>query len=399
MVYRNYFDYENLLPNVVPFSFWGINEEFDRGEVEYVTFYDLLEETLKVAITFFAAINKDTFSKVSIASPQTDYWKRENNDNVLSDLQHLFSCVPVYLKNEKETSDYSTDTLGAYIPSIKGEAPHIELYILTILQAAQNSKEFIYLFSKVLIHEFMHAWMDCETWGYSENNLSKANYRSKFGNWREESCANLLTGLYMLYIEGTLGDAVRLYGHAHERRYELGMQDFTSYSIQFMKGQPKQYALGAHLLDNFMDSNGFRYLHTDNLLRMMRLVHRNQIINKSSDYPLNEQNWLTFVSSQTSLPQGWCFDYEILLSAINYHTYKKEYHRNFSLFYDIERVGTDFFFSHGVSPHASHAQISKWQFSSDPFITLTANALLPFFNAKKKCIENQNLDTLSFGMI
>lgn len=131
------------------------------------------------------------------------------------------------------------DPLGAYFSD--DNHPYIELYISRIEKAAHHYADpntFRWLFSKVLIHELVHASMDLHNWTHFEKNgIEKIKYSTIFGKWREESMANAMT----LQIIKNFKDV-----------------NFYNFAKTFMLSQPSEYALGVLMED--MNYSFYRYV-------------------------------------------------------------------------------------------------------------------------------------------
>lgn len=164
--------------------------------------------------------------------PLSPIWKfvHERYENIAT----LIHTIPIYLRDSKpeEIRDENSiiDLLGAYYSNRKGDGPYIELFLSAIDNSINNDENhFIWLFTKVLIHELAHAALDIFNLERYNSAIEKIHYFSEFGRWREESMANAVT----LRI-------IRDYGN----------KDFYDYAKQFMQSQPAEYALGV-LMEDF----------------------------------------------------------------------------------------------------------------------------------------------------
>jgi len=105
------------------------------------------------------------------------------------DVANMIHQFPIYLV-KGQGGEYPEDLLGAYLTSNGNTSPYIKLYVEKIEYASSNdAKQFKWLFTKVLLHEVMHAIMDVYNQvGFAgrETDLGRDEYRK----WREESYAN-----------------------------------------------------------------------------------------------------------------------------------------------------------------------------------------------------------------
>lgn len=165
--------------------------------------------------------------------PVSPIWKfdKQGYENIVV----LLHTIPIYIRDsrpEMPEEDSIIDLLGAYYSNRKGNSPYIELYLTDINNSAQgNDQHFKWLFTKVLIHELVHAALDIFNWEHNNQPAERVCYSSEFGRWREESVANAV--------------ALRIIK-------DYGDKDFYDYARQFMKSQPAEYALGV-LIEDFME--------------------------------------------------------------------------------------------------------------------------------------------------
>ncbi len=164
--------------------------------------------------------------------PLSPIWKFENYG--YENIAAIIHTIPIYLRDSRpeEIRDENSiiDFLGAYYSNRRGDSPYIELYLTTIDSSAENDdNHFVWLFTKVLIHELAHAALDIFSWVHNRQRTEKVSYHTDFGRWREESMANAV--------------ALRIIK-------DYGNKDFYDYAKHFMLSQPKEYALGV-LMEDF----------------------------------------------------------------------------------------------------------------------------------------------------
>lgn len=166
-----------------------------------------------------------------IPLPLSPIWKFESGryENIAA----LLHSIPIYLRESRpeiiRDEDSVIDHLGAYYSNRRVDSPYIELYLTAIDSSAENDdNHFIWLFTKILIHELAHAALDIFNLEHTPQS-EKVFYHTEFGKWREESMANAVA----LRI-------IKDYGNA----------DFYTYAKQFMQSQPEEYALGV-LMEDF----------------------------------------------------------------------------------------------------------------------------------------------------
>ena len=166
--------------------------------------------------------------------PLSPIWKFElcGYENIAA----LLHAIPIYLRDSRpeiiRDENSIIDPLGAYYSNRKGASPYIELYLTAIDSSAGNDdKHFIWLFTKVLIHELAHAALDIFNWEHNRQQTEKISYHTEFGKWREESMANAMTLRVIKDFEN---------------------KNFYDYTKQFMLSQPAEYALGV-LMEDFDD--------------------------------------------------------------------------------------------------------------------------------------------------
>lgn len=152
-----------------------------------------------------------------------------------ANVANLLHTIPIYLRDkyveDTEVIDEGKiiDLLGAYYPNKKADNPYIELFMTPILESTGgNDEHFKWLFTKVLIHELLHAALDLNNCELSRNLNDRVLYSTEFGKWREESMANALT---LRIIK------------------EYGDKAFYDYAKAFMLAQPQEYALGVRMED------------------------------------------------------------------------------------------------------------------------------------------------------
>lgn len=163
--------------------------------------------------------------------PLSPIWKFKKGK--YENIAALLHSIPIYLRDSRpeiiRDEDSIIDPLGAYYSNRRGDSPYIELYLTAIDSSAENDdNHFIWLFTKVLIHELAHAALDIFNLEHTPQS-EKVFYHTEFGKWREESMANAVA----LRI-------IKDYGNA----------DFYDYVKHFMQFQPEEYALGV-LMEDF----------------------------------------------------------------------------------------------------------------------------------------------------
>ena len=193
-------------------------------------------DSLPFILNFFSEITREIVHQVNleifrpIAPNQLNQVRNEpaykiEHADMYNAVSHLHS-IPILLKktNSENCENGKVDLLGAYIPSPnQSVTPWIELYVDEILAATSNDpKHNQYLFTKVLLHELMHAAMDVNNQGLNWG--EKEKYNTEYGKWREESFANAGT-LFLIKHHGN--------------------EEFYQYSKNFMLSQqPPEYKLG-----------------------------------------------------------------------------------------------------------------------------------------------------------
>jgi len=161
------------------------------------------------------------------------FWELNTHD--YNDVANMIHALPIYLVKGKG-EEYPEDKLGAYCASKGSTSPYIKLYVEEIEKAsAANAVQFQWLFTKVLLHEVMHAIMDVYNQiGFAgrETQFDSGEYRK----WREESYAN----------GGALW-IIREYAKLHPSQEN---DDFVQYIERFMiMNQNDGYTLGIHVAD------------------------------------------------------------------------------------------------------------------------------------------------------
>lgn len=219
----------------------------------------------------------------------------------------LLHTIPIYLRDSRpEIRDENSiiDLLGAYYSNRGGESPYIELYLKPIDDSANNENEYIWLFTKVLIHELAHAALDIFNQEDGTNITEKVFYHTEFGKWREESMANAV--------------ALRIIK-------EYGDNDFYDYAKLFMTKQDPEYALGVLMEDigfwDFMSVYNPKKRGVDSTL---------------------QQEWLKYVKGKPDW-EGLHKWNDLLFSKTVYLFENKYYTREEELVYDIvNKVVSDF---------------------------------------------------------
>jgi hypothetical protein len=126
------------------------------------------------------------------------------------------------------------------------DTPIIVICLERIEEFARNNDEFIFLFTKVLIHELSHAIMD---W-HKENQLY-GNYNTFF-YWMEESLANQLT---LDIIESSMSN-IKYHSNKFHDQF---INKFVDFVENFIKHQPPAYALGYELYKKRVYNNDWRW--------------------------------------------------------------------------------------------------------------------------------------------
>lgn len=212
-----------------------INIDVDEQEAKVVyTFIpfilDILEKIEKNADAHFSVSQFLIQQDFNIAK---DYKIWQVDDFDYENISHFAHTIPIYLrKNRPELIDdgsiTTSDKLGFYCHPNHKKSPYIELFLKDIERnAGVGIKKFMWLLTKVLLHELSHAVIDIyNIRGF--NGEDKMPYTYKFGKWREESMANAIT----LYIIN-----------------KYGPRNLYNYSYKFMRRQPKEYMLGTKIKD------------------------------------------------------------------------------------------------------------------------------------------------------
>jgi hypothetical protein len=207
-----------------------INIDVDEKEAKVVyTFIpfilDILEKIEKNADAHFSVTH---FLKQQDPKIVDDYKIWQVDDFDYENISHFAHTIPIYLRKyiiESKDDDSIYDKLGCYHPGHKS-SPSIELFLPQIKREA--GKEYMWLFTKVLLHELSHAVIDIDNIrGFKGTN--RMPYNGEFGMWREESMANAIT-LYIIE--------------------KYGPKDLYDYSRGFMENnQTKEYKLGTKIKD------------------------------------------------------------------------------------------------------------------------------------------------------
>lgn len=145
---------------------------------------------------------------------------------------------PEEFKRNEEFKPH-TELLGFYRRDSSGlfeKTPMIAICPERIASCVQNDEEFLFLLTKVIIHEFAHAKMD--------NQNQNITYHSKdeFWRWMEESSANRYTLSVLSEFKRT-----------DERKVPYRSKGFSDrlfdFAVDFIKRQEPAYALGHELFE------------------------------------------------------------------------------------------------------------------------------------------------------
>ena len=200
----------------------------------------------------------------------------------------LSKQIPIFLINEgsmskhEKESEYRyeqnperkphTEWLGFYGRDSSGlfeHTPRIAICPERIASCVKNDEEFMFLLTKVIVHEFAHAKMD-----YRDEN-SKYRKKDKFWHWMEESMANQLTlEVFRDFTRGYRKNAFR------NVSWEDVLWDFI---VDFIKHQPPEYALGYEIFDKGVGQWWIWRKHKDELGGQKRIIQKN--------------DWLQYVQS------------------------------------------------------------------------------------------------------
>ena len=245
-----------------------INIDVDEQEAKVVyTFIpfilDILEKIEKNADAHFSVTH---FLKQQDPKIVDDYKIWQVDDFDYENISHFAHTIPIYLRNNrpyiKDDDDTvtHTDILGLYYNCKSAPLhPYIELFLPQIKR--EPVKEYMWLFTKVLLHELSHAVIDIyNIRGF--NGTNEMSYNDDFGKWREESMANAIT-LYIIKKYGPEG----LYNYSH---------DFME------KNQTDEYKLGTKIID--VEYWG------------LRSIYINKLYGAKKDLA---DNWLKYVKDNT----------------------------------------------------------------------------------------------------
>ena len=218
---------------------------------------------------------------------------QKNNDNA----DAINKEIDRVNKQMDEVISLRIDPLGVYYPNPTGKNPYIELFLSEIKVAVKGNKEhFIWLSTKVLIHELAHAAMDIHNCERTCAKDEKVKYCEPFGRWREESMANAVA--LNIIKEG-------------------GSKAFYEYAKDFISSQSSEYALGAK-----MEDIGYRDFRS---VFEPKVNGVNQVL---------QNEWLTYVRNSPNWKglQRW----NVLLDTNFVYSFNNKYFRNESeLVYDV----------------------------------------------------------------
>jgi len=115
--------------------------------------------------------------------PTEPIWKLTTHD--YNDVANMIHQIPIYLTQK---DNEGIDPLGTYVHE-NAKSPYIKIYAEEIQNAADNDQKFKWLFTKVLLHEVMHAIMDVYNQvGFAGRETQRGS--GEYRKWREESYAN-----------------------------------------------------------------------------------------------------------------------------------------------------------------------------------------------------------------
>jgi len=208
-----------------------------------------------------------------------DFIKRCFNQWVL-DHELEYICIHLIESKKYDNNDAIIDTLGCFYPGnlLKFQTPYICLFVDRIKANTRNKEDFVYLFSKVLIHEMMHAWLNISD--------SKCfDYKREECKWREESYANALTLHVIRQIKNI---------------------DLFAYAKDYMENhQPDEYKLGVKIFNHCTISQ----IHLNNSLLKRNdwdekfLIFWKECMQKME--PANEQVLIKFFEQTYLAGKGW----------------------------------------------------------------------------------------------
>ena len=164
-----------------------------------------------------------------------------------------------------------TEFLGLYMRDNRSffkKTPVILICLDRIMKSAKSEKNFLYLTTKVIIHEFAHALFDIENYNalYGKND--------EFFTWMEESMANAFTLSTLEFY--------------YERRYRRNYcceyfcdTEIIDYAKNFIKYQPPKYSLGLEIFEKHLDRYYWKWQR-----------YKKELVNKNTK---EKSDWLKYV--------------------------------------------------------------------------------------------------------
>lgn len=162
------------------------------------------------------------------------FFKTPRYENVAT----LLHTIPIYLRNYDDNADEG----GVYHSDVDKyncyKGPYIELFIGNLKQIDEqinkehyNGDTFMWLFTKVLIHELAHAAMDIHNCAQYYNVEDKLLSDKEYREYREESMANAIA---LRIIKDFAGEE---------------KNGFYEFCKNVCLGQDKKYAIGVDFVD------------------------------------------------------------------------------------------------------------------------------------------------------
>jgi hypothetical protein len=217
-------------------------------------------------------LNKDTELQCSFDSLAKGIPIFLVNDKTMS--KHSREMEDEYGHEKIDNTNPSTDWLGCYQRRSDGffeNTPIIFICPQRIAECVTSYEEFMFLFSKVIVHEFAHAKMD-----YCEDNIEYGKY-DEFFHWIEESTANLLViNAFKAFEKSDRGFNSSI---PFKKSFKNDPLDFI---MEFIKKQPPAYALGYELQKKGMEEQWINWSNSKYILGR-------------SDRDYEKQNWLAYM--------------------------------------------------------------------------------------------------------
>lgn len=212
-------------------------------------------------------LNEDDLFKNDIKKENNDYSDKDNDRwrERRKDERRMIEKIKDQLNKElgvnredkykgKMLKTEITEALGIYYSNystigVNFKQPAIFLNLEKISEITKDHNEFLYLTTKVLIHEICHYILDEEVY-YKP--------RDEFYFWMEESMANCLTlniiyNVFNINIYGDYDDYYFYHKYERDFIYYLGkhninqFKELFDYSKEFIISQQKNYQLGYYL--------------------------------------------------------------------------------------------------------------------------------------------------------